>query len=108
MRAATWTALAVLAIATLPASGLSAPACATEIVEIYPSVAGVVVKVPEVGARVREGDDLVFVRTSTNPQAVTARATVDGTVLEVLVKPGDIITLEMVSRRAVLVRICKG
>jgi len=108
LRTGLWTALAVLTIAALSSPGLSAPACATEIVEVYPSVAGVVVRVPEVGVRVREGDDLVLVRTATSPQAVTARATADGIVVEVLVRPGDTITLEMVSRRAVLVRICKG
>jgi multidrug efflux pump subunit AcrA (membrane-fusion protein) len=40
------------------------------------------------GATAREGDILVYVQTITGP-AAAVRATVDGTVKEVLVKPGD-------------------
>lgn len=40
------------------------------------------------GAMVREGDILVYVQTITGP-APAVRATVDGRVKEVLVKPGD-------------------
>jgi biotin carboxyl carrier protein len=41
-----------------------------------------------VGQSVKEGDSLVFVNTITG-SAVAARATIDGTIVEVLVKPGD-------------------
>ncbi len=41
-----------------------------------------------VGAMAREGDILVYVETITGP-AAAVRANVDGTVREVLVRPGD-------------------
>jgi multidrug efflux pump subunit AcrA (membrane-fusion protein) len=44
----------------------------------------------KVGQDVSEGDPLVYVRTPTG-RGVAARATVDGRVLEVLVRPGTII-----------------
>jgi biotin carboxyl carrier protein len=45
-------------------------------------------KLVVVGQSVKEGDSLVCVNTITG-SAVAARATIDGTIIEVLVKPGD-------------------
>jgi biotin carboxyl carrier protein len=53
------------------------------------TVGGVVVEVVSVGDRVREGDPLVYVRTTTKAREVAARAPRDGVVAEVLVRAGQ-------------------
>ncbi|MDR7416724.1 MAG: biotin/lipoyl-containing protein [Armatimonadota bacterium] len=53
------------------------------------TIGGVVVEVVSAGERVREGDPLVYVRTSTKPREVAARAPRDGVVAEVLVRAGQ-------------------
>ena len=52
------------------------------------------------GEVVKDGDPLVYVRTLVG-RGVAARATVDGTVVEVLVRPGQVIR----ERGAVVVRL---
>ncbi|MDR5709977.1 MAG: biotin/lipoyl-containing protein [Armatimonadota bacterium] len=53
------------------------------------TIGGLVVEAVSVGDRVREGDPLVYVRTSTKPREVAARAPRSGVVAEVLVRPGQ-------------------
>ena len=55
------------------------------------TLGGTVTFVKEVGAEVKEGDPLLRVKGLTG-NAVAARATIDGTVIKVMVKSGDEIT----------------
>lgn len=68
----------------------SAVACAMEGAQVKQQavISGTVVKTAAVGSAVRSGDSLVDISTLTGT-ASAARATVDGTVTQVLVKPGD-------------------
>jgi biotin carboxyl carrier protein len=63
---------------------------ASNVVEEKSVLSGVVTaeKLAVVGQSVKEGDILICVNTITGT-AVAARATIDGTVVEVLVKPDD-------------------
>jgi biotin carboxyl carrier protein len=79
----------VLCVGALAVTGTAAPKAA---VDVKATLRGEVLAegLAKVGQEVSEGDPLVYVRTPTG-SGVAARATVDGRVLEVLVRPGTII-----------------
>jgi len=86
-RAARLTLIVVMVIAATAAAGPQ-PA----LLEVKSTLAGTVLAddLVEVGARVEDGQPLVYVRTAlTGTKAVAARAPRDGTVREVLVRPGQ-------------------
>ncbi len=70
----------------------TAPTAAKPIVDVRATIRGEVMAegLAKPGDDVSEGDALVHVRTRTG-RAVAARATVDGRVVEVLVRPGSTI-----------------
>ncbi|MBI4278090.1 MAG: hypothetical protein HY660_06500 [Armatimonadetes bacterium] len=94
--------IAVLSVA-LAAPAAPGQTCPT-IEEVRSSLTGEVLAdgLVRLDARVREGDPLVFVRTATKPREVAARAKVSGTVIDVLVRPQQIITLG-----TAVARICR-
>lgn len=75
-----------LCVGGLAVTGIAAPKAA---VDVKATLRGEVLAdgLVKVGQDVNEGDPLVYVRTPTG-RGVAARATVDGRVLEVLVRPG--------------------
>ena len=93
-----------VAVLALLAPVASAQTCAA-VEEVRSSLTGEVLADGLIGvnARVREGDPLVFVRTTTKPREVAARAKVTGAVLEVLVRPQQMITLG-----TVVARLCRS
>lgn len=60
-------------------------------VVVYAALSGQVLplQLAAVGQAVKQGDPLLFVRTSTGGAVTAARAPVDGKVVQVLVNPGD-------------------
>ncbi len=82
--------LAVAAIIGMVAPSI--PAAGKPIVDVRATIRGEVLAdgLAKPGDDVAEGQPLVYVRTQTG-RAVAARATVDGRVLEVLVRPGSAI-----------------
>lgn len=87
-QAVIWLALAVAALGM----SVAAPAGPKAVVEVKATLKGEVLAegLARVGDEVAEGDPLVFVKTQTG-RAVAARATVDGRVAEMLVRPGTVI-----------------
>jgi biotin carboxyl carrier protein len=86
-----WTVLVIpVAVAALATAAVPGPVKA--LVDVRATLRGEVVAegLARVGDEVSEGDPLVYVRTATG-RAVAARATVDGRVVEVLVRPGTVI-----------------
>lgn len=93
--------LVLVTIAALGASASAAPTAA--VVEVKSSLAGIVLAddLVEEGARVDETQPLVYIRTAlTGLKSVAARAPRDGTVSDVLVRPG-----QRVERGDVVVRL---
>jgi biotin carboxyl carrier protein len=80
--------LALLVLAGLAAAAVAAP----RLVEVRATLTGEVLEegLARPGQSVRDGDPLVYVRTLVG-RAVAARAPADGTVAEVLVRPGQVI-----------------
>lgn len=96
MRRAGLITLVVIALAA--AIGKAAPV----LMDVKASLAGVVLAdgIVEVGAKVEDGQPLVFIQTVTQSRAVAATAPRDGTVREVLVKAG-----QRIQRGDIVVRI---
>ncbi len=97
-----WRAGVILPIIVVLLAGISAAAPRPGWMDVKASLTGTVVAddMVEVGARVEDGQPLVYVRTLTQPKAVAATAPRDGTVREVLVKTG-----QKIERGDVVVRI---
>ncbi len=90
MRAPLLIVLSVAVIAGMMAA--TVPAAGKPIVDVRATIRGEVMAegLAKPGDDVSEGDALVHVRTRTG-RAVAARATVDGRVVEMLVRPGSMI-----------------
>ncbi len=90
--------LALILVAFVAAGGSAAPA----VMEVKASLAGVVLAegIVDIGAQVADGQPLLYVQTATQAKAVAATAPRDGTVREVLVRPG-----QRVERGQVIVRL---
>ncbi|MBI3998393.1 MAG: DUF2118 domain-containing protein [Armatimonadetes bacterium] len=81
--------LVAIAVGMLGGAAAAAP---KQVVDVKATLRGEVVPegLSKVGDDVSEGDPLVYVKTQTG-RAAAARATVDGRVVEVLVRPGSMI-----------------
>jgi len=90
--------LVLVLVACLTPGGVAAP----DLLNVKASLTGVVLAdgIVAPGADVADGEPLVYVRTATEPRAVAATAPRDGTVREVLVKPG-----QRIERGAVIIRL---
>jgi biotin carboxyl carrier protein len=79
-------------IAFLALSAAAAAALPPGLMDIRATIAGKVLEegLVQAGDAVRDGDPVVWVRTAAGP-AAAARASADGVVVEVLVRPGDVI-----------------
>lgn len=74
----------------IAAAGVHAAPAPTEI-QVHAAISGEVMplQLATVGQTVKQGDPLLFVRSSTGGAVPAARAPVDGQVTQVLVRPGD-------------------
>lgn len=92
-----WLAIAAIVLAGAAFAGHPAPVHAQQGNEkiAYAAISGQVqpLQFAQVGQTVRQGDILLFVRTSTGGAIPAARAPVDGTVVRVLVNIGDSVNI---------------
>jgi biotin carboxyl carrier protein len=92
MRTMMWrgTAGAALAAVGLATAGMHVVS-AQAVVPVRAAISGEVLplQLAQVGQAVKQGDTLLFVRSTTAGAVPAARAPVDGQVIQVLVRPGD-------------------
>ena len=87
-----WAKYLVLVIAALSATSLIAAAQQANPVIVHVTVSGEVLplQLAKVGQAVKQGEPLVFIRGTTSGAAVPAAvASVNGKVVQVMVRPGD-------------------
>jgi biotin carboxyl carrier protein len=86
-----WIGGALLTVLTLAAVGVHAATAQPAAIPVRAAISGEVLplQLAMVGQVVKQGDAVLFVRSTTVGAVPAARAPVDGQVIQVLVRPGD-------------------